>query len=289
MIEKAKAVLELSRPFTLLAPLVGGLAFSYLGYALAGGDPWKIPAAAFALVLANYTSNVINQIYDRDIDAVNKPNRPIPSGRISVDEASSLAIALTIAVMSISYAAVGTAFGALVSVIMLFAWLYSSPPLRLRARLLWSNLAIATPRGALGILAAYSSYANPLGDAKLLLFALGMAVYVFGGNTFKDFPDEAGDRMHGVRNFVTVYGREKAAKIASALSAASIAPIALSLERAALALPFAALVCAQAVAALKMPRARAGTENTAAWTLFYLGMAAAFASYLIDRLAVLKP
>ncbi|MEM3951808.1 MAG: UbiA family prenyltransferase [Nitrososphaerota archaeon] len=194
---KLKAYLKLSRPFTLLAPIFGGLIFSYLGYLETGGPRCRILLTPLILALANYVSNVINQIYDRDIDRVNKPYRPIPSGEVSVDGAFSLAILLTLIVLSVSYL-INSLFGLLLSIIMAFAWMYSAPPLRLRSKLFWSNIALAAPRGALGILTAYASYANPFEDMRLLVFSLGLAVYVFGGNTFKDFPDEVGDRMFGV-------------------------------------------------------------------------------------------
>jgi len=281
VMRKVKAALRLSRPFTLVAPAVGGLLFSFMGYMRSGGPIWKIPLTAFILAVANYASNVINQIYDREIDRINKPYRPIPAGEMTVDEASSLAILLTISALAMGFSLIGTAFGIILSVIMLFAWIYSSPPLRLRQRLLWSNLAIATPRGALGILAAYSSYSDPLADHGLLVFALGMAVYVFGGNTFKDIPDEPGDRALGVRNFVTVYGSRTAVRIALALMAASALPV--CAVSGPYSLPFMAVIVSSWIFAAKRPDVRAGTENTVLWTLFYIGMVAAFISFFASR------
>lgn len=278
-IDKIVSALRLSRPFTLIAPLVGGLTFSYLGYLDSGSiDPSKILLTAIVFVLANYASNVINQIYDRDIDAINKPYRPIPSGKISVDEASSIAILLTIATISIAYVFVGTLFGSMLSVIMIFSWLYSSPPLRLRSRLFWSNLSLAAPRGALGILTAYASYSNPFENPRLLMFSLGMAVYVFGGNTFKDFHDENGDRMCGVRNFVTVYGRKKAMMISNISIVASLIPIFLSTSFANILL-VSPMVMMMIYFSLKNPEMKAGTENTIIWAVFYLCMTVLFLGY----------
>jgi len=283
---KLKAALKLSRPFTLLAPAVGGLLFSCLGYLSNPGPIYKIFATSLILVFANYTSNVINQIYDREIDRINKPHRPIPSGEITVDEASSLAIFLTILTIGMGYALIGTLFGIFLSVIMAFAWMYSAPPLRLRAKLFWSNLAIATPRGALGILAAYSAYANPFVNTTLLAFALAMAMYVFGGNTFKDLPDEPGDKAMGVRNFVTVYGREAAMVIAYTFIAFStpFMYIALSQDLSNF-FPFLCVIIAMLLFGAKRPNLKTKTENTILWMLFYLGMVAAFLSYFISQVA----
>ncbi|MCD6137147.1 MAG: UbiA family prenyltransferase [Deltaproteobacteria bacterium] len=280
MRNKAKAVIRLSRPFTLLAPAAGGLLFSYLGYLDNPGNPIKIILTPLILVLANYTSNVINQIYDREIDKINKPYRPIPAGEITVDEANSLAIILTLTTLTLAYTLINKLFGILLTIILLFAWIYSAPPLRLRARLFWGNLAIATPRGGLGIITAYSSYANPLNNTSLLIFALGMAIYVFGANTFKDFPDEKGDKICGVRNFVTVYGREYAMRIAQIITIISYL-VFIRVIDILIMLPSIALLVAMQYYAEKNPELKTKTENTIMWTLFYINMAALFTSYLL--------
>ena len=285
--QKVRAALKLSRPFTLMAPAVGGLLFSYIAFLHSPGPIYKIPLTVLILVFANYASNVINQVYDREIDMINKPYRPIPAGEISVDEASSLAILLTIATIGLAYALIGSLFGTLLSIILAFAWMYSAPPLRLRSRLLLSNLALATPRGALGILTAYSAYANPFENHGLLLLALGMAIYVFGGNTFKDIPDEEGDRRCGVRNFVTVYGRRKAIQISLACVILSYPFILASLDNPLFSIPFAAIIIAMVFFGIRHPDLRTKTENTVLWTLFYLGMLAGFLSYAISAIGTL--
>ena len=282
--KKIKAGLKLARPFTLLAPAVGGLLFSYLGYLHQPGPIYKIFLTSLIFVFANYTSNVINQVYDREIDRINKPYRPIPSGEISVDEANSLAIILTIVTLAMAYTLINTTFGLLLSVIMFFAWIYSAPPLRLRAKLFWSNLALAAPRGALGIITAYTAYANPLENINLLIFAFGMALYVFGANTFKDIPDELGDKKLGIKNFVTVYGRKKALKIAFIFIAASYVPVALSLSNLIYSAPLGITIIAMLFFGIKHPDIKTKTENTILWTLFYLGMIAGFLSFFTSQI-----
>jgi len=164
------------------------------------------------LAIANYVGNVINQVFDKDIDASNptKRNRPIPSGRVSVEGAMSLAWVLTLIDVTMGFTLVGSLYGVLLAAILAFTWVYSSPPLRFRSKLFFSNLTIAFPRGGLGILTAYSSFSNPLINGYLLVLAIAFAVYVFCGNTLKDFEDREADAAHGVRNFVTVWG-DKAA------------------------------------------------------------------------------
>ena len=178
-------------------------------------DGWLLVVlVGFILACMNYSSNALNQIMDRDIDALqpHKKNRPIPSGRISSQEATGLVVILLLITLSLGYSVFGFWFGLLLSTIGVFVWLYNTPPLRLRMRLIWSNFSMSVPRGALGIIVAYSAFADPL-DSRILVPALAFGIYVFGCNTFKDYEDYEADKKMGVRNFCTVYGKEKASQI----------------------------------------------------------------------------
>jgi len=217
---KVRAYLELARPTTLLAPLVGGVLFSLMGYKVTFCsypelNGWlRIVLTGVILALMNYTSNALNQIMDKDIDVLlpKKKNRPIPSGRITVEEAIGVVVIILLVALSLSYTVFGSYFGLILTIIGVFIWLYNSPPLRLRARLFWSNFSMSAPRGSLGIIVAYSAFANPL-DTRILVPALALGIYVYGANTFKDYEDCEIDKKMGVRNFCTVYGKEKASYI----------------------------------------------------------------------------
>ena len=79
--------LELLRPANVVTALADVLA----GYAVAGlGDRralyWLLGATACL-----YAGGVVlNDVFDRDIDRRERPERPIPSGRVSVAAASAL-------------------------------------------------------------------------------------------------------------------------------------------------------------------------------------------------------
>jgi len=214
-----KPYFRLLRPGTLIAPLCGGLLFGLMGIKLSG-QPFSLQVISlgflngFLLACANGISNIMNQIHDREIDQLmpHKRNRPIPSGAINIDEALSTVAVLMIITLGLAWFFFPPFYGAILSLIIVFTWTYNSPPLRLRNRLFWSNLAIATPRGALGVVAAYSAFANPI-DSRILIPGLAFTIYVFGANTFKDYEDFEVDKKMGVRNFCTVYGKEKASKI----------------------------------------------------------------------------
>jgi 4-hydroxybenzoate polyprenyltransferase len=168
----------------------------------------------FLLACTNGISNIMNQIHDREVDKLmpHKRNRPIPSGAINIDEALSIVAVLMIVTLGLAWFFFPPFYGMAISIILVFTWMYNSPPLRLKNKLFWSNFAIATPRGALGIIAAYSAFANPF-DTRILIPALALGIYVYGANTFKDYEDCEVDKKMGVRNFCTVYGKKKVSLI----------------------------------------------------------------------------
>lgn len=211
-----KPYFRLLRPATLLPPLCGGLLFGLMGIRISGlsltGEViFRGLFSGVILACANGISNIVNQIHDRDLDRLqpHKRNRPIPAGEVSVDEALSVVVIMMIVTLSLAWFFFPVSYSILLSVILAFSWMYNSPPLRLKNRLVWSNLAIATPRGALGIIAAFSAFGDPW-DSHILVSALALGIYVYGANTFKDYEDCEVDKKMGVRNFCTVYGKEKA-------------------------------------------------------------------------------
>jgi len=214
-----KPYFKLLRPGTLIPPMIGGALFSLMGVKINDIQSsfvtlFLVLLNGFVLALANAISNIMNQVHDRDADKLqpHKRNRPIPSGTVSVDEALSIVVVLMIMALSLAWFFFPPFYGVILSIILVFSWMYNSPPLHLKTRLFWSNFAIATPRGALGIIAAYSTFANPI-DSRILIPALALGIYVYGANTFKDYEDCEIDKKMDVRNFCTVYGKEKASHL----------------------------------------------------------------------------
>jgi hypothetical protein len=86
-------LLEFSRPFTLVAPALGFLSGAATAYGAAPRETWHTdlivyPAiGALMAAVLNAASNALNQIYDLEIDRVNKPKRPLTSGRLSMRDA----------------------------------------------------------------------------------------------------------------------------------------------------------------------------------------------------------
>lgn len=214
---RIRALPKLLRPITLISPAVGGLFFGLMGIKDAGLPLYSsLPLlflSGFILAMTNAASNIMNQVFDVDIDRLHpiKKSRPVAAGEIKSTDALSTAIFLMILVIGLSAVFFKTTYVLSLTVIILFAWLYNCPPFSLKRRFVLSNIALAAPRGGLGITCAYSAFANPF-NPIMYVAMIYFALYVFGTNTLKDFADEPYDKISGVRNFVTVWGIEKASK-----------------------------------------------------------------------------
>lgn len=136
------ALLELLKPVTWFPPM---WAFS-CGAVAAGaafGGRWWVLALGICLTgpLVCATSQAVNDWYDRHVDAINEPNRPIPSGRIPGQWGFYVAIAWT--ALSLAAASLLGTIGLVATTIaLLLAWAYSAPPIRLKQNGWWGNLAV---------------------------------------------------------------------------------------------------------------------------------------------------
>ena len=175
-------------------------------------DFLELLIGASTLVILNAASNALNAVYDVEIDKINKPYRPIPSGIITKDEARTIAWVLYPMVL-FRAVLVNRTFGLFVLLIMLITIAYSTRPLRLKKRLWVSNITIAFARGLLGFVAAWSIFGDPFKSAVPWLIGGVMMIFLIGAITSKDFTDMKGDRIHGVRTLPVVYGVRKSAII----------------------------------------------------------------------------
>src|SRR4030066_2534468 len=94
---KAKGIIQLMRPIN--CAIMGFAVFVGVGLAnptFAGGDWLRILYGFLTGFTLCAAAMVVNDFYDRAIDAVNEPSRPIPSGLVSSREALVLVFVLTV-------------------------------------------------------------------------------------------------------------------------------------------------------------------------------------------------
>jgi 4-hydroxybenzoate polyprenyltransferase len=202
----------------MLAPATGVLFASAAAAARLGvrDDPLRVGLAVLAAFAANAASNAWNQAYDAEIDRVNKPDRPIPSGRATVRGALALgtaAAAIALAIGGLHAAIAGEAwFVACVALGLFATWAYSAPPLRTKRSTLGALVTIAIPRGFAVPVAGWAVLEAP---RTVEPFALGVVpgLFVLGAAATKDFADVEGDRAHGCRTLPVVLGPRAAARV----------------------------------------------------------------------------
>ena len=211
--------LELSRPFTLVAPALG---FASGAVTAAGAVPrdvfsrdlvlFPVIGLTMAAVL-NAASNALNQIYDLEIDRVNKPRRPLPSGRMSIAEAwlftaGGYAVALLLAWL-VAPGGRRECFWIVVAA-TLMTFVYSMPPFRTKRLGIWANVTIAIPRGVLLKVAGWSAVKTVVGIEPWFIGGI-FGLFLLGASTTKDFADMEGDARGGCRTPPIIYGVRRAA------------------------------------------------------------------------------
>ncbi len=215
----AAAVLELLKPITWFAPMWAfGCGIVSSGQPLAGR--WGLALAGVALSgpLVCGTSQAVNDWFDRHVDAINEPGRPIPSGRIPGRSGIAIAVACTVLSLLVAAALGGWAFGAAVFGIAL-AWAYSAPPVRLKQNGWWGNLACAACYEGLPWFTAAAIMAGTLPNWRIIAVAAAYSAGAHGIMTLNDFKSVEGDRQTGVNSLPVLLGVLPAARLACVVMA----------------------------------------------------------------------
>ncbi len=278
----AGAVLELLKPITWFPPMWAfGCGAISAGTPLAGRWIAIIAGVVLCGPLLCATSQVVNDWFDREVDALNEPHRPIPSGRIPGCWGLYLAVLWSIASW-LAAAALGRWVLIAATIGLALAWAYSAPPIRLKRNGWWGNLACALCYEGLAWItgaALLSGSATP-GEGTLVIAAL-YSLGAHGIMTLNDFKSIDGDRRMGIGSLPVRLGPARAAVVACwAMALPQVAVVALL---AVWGRPyFAALVCAALVVQLGLmrrlvasPRERAPWYNATGVSLYVLGMLAA--------------
>ncbi len=209
------AVLELLKPVTWFPPMWAfGCGVVASGVPLAGN--WGIALVGILLAgpLVCATSQAVNDWYDREVDAINEPDRPIPSGRIPGSWGFSIAVAWT--GLSLLVAA-GLGLWVFVAAIvgLALAWAYSAPPLRLKRNGWWGNAACGLCyEGLAWVTGAAVMIGGALPPAPSLILALLYSAGAHGIMTLNDFKSVRGDLQMGIRSLPAMLGPKRAARVA---------------------------------------------------------------------------
>ncbi len=274
-------VVELLKPITWFAPM-----WAFGCGVVSSGVPLRRswPVALLGIVLAGPlmcgASQAINDWFDRDVDRINQPGRPIPSGRIPGLWGLRIAAAWMVLALGVAYAlgpwvSVTAAFG------MLLAWTYSAPPLRLKNNGWWGNLAVGLSYEGLPWFAGAAVMRAGLPDARVVALAALYSLGAHGIMTLNDFKSIEGDRVSGVGSLPARLGAARACRLACLVMILPQLAVVAGLLR--WGLPVHAAIVAALVAAqlalmprlLRDPRGEAPRYNATGTSLYVLGMLAA--------------
>lgn len=231
------AALELVRPHNCL---LAGLAVLISAVIATGGSPpWLAAAFAFAAAAVICAGgNAINDYCDRKIDAINRPERPIPSGRLGARQVLAMGRSLFIAgiILTIPLGPPCIALAIVNSVVLA---LYAA---ELKRHGLIGNLMVGYLVGSTflfgGLVVSEIEKVGVLSLAIGKLRAVGIlaamaALSTVGRELIKDIEDMRGDRKIGLKTFPLRHGARAAALLAIAFVSAALilspAPYALGL------------------------------------------------------------
>jgi chlorophyll/bacteriochlorophyll a synthase len=215
-----KIRLQLMKPITWI-PLIWGVV---CGAASSGHYAWSIEnvliAAACMLMsgplLAGYTQT-INEYYDREIDAVNEPYRPIPSGAIPLPQVVVQIWVLLIAGLALAYGLdrwAGHTFPTM-TVLAIFgsfvSYIYSAPPLKLKQNGWAGSYALGASYIALPWWAGQALFGNL--TPTIVLLTLFYSLSGLGIAIVNDFKSVEGDRQFGLKSLPVMFGVQNAAWI----------------------------------------------------------------------------
>src|ERR1700761_2035463 len=201
-------VLELLKPITWFPPM-WAFGCGVVSSAVAPGQRWPLIVAGVVLAgpMVCGTSQAVNDWYDRYVDAINEPDRPIPSGRIP--GRWGLYIALLWTALSLFVAAsLGPWVFIAAMVGLALAWIYSAPPLRLKQNGWLGNSAVGLAYEGLPWFTGAAAMASSLPDVRVISLALLYSVGAHGIMTLNDFKSIEGDTIMGVRTLPVQLGAD---------------------------------------------------------------------------------
>jgi chlorophyll/bacteriochlorophyll a synthase len=204
-----RTVAELLKPITWFPPV-----WAFACGTVASGQSLILLGLVLTGPLVCASSQAVNDWFDRHVDAINEPQRPIPSGRMPGRWGLGIAIFWT--VLSLAWATLMGPWGfAACALAITLSWAYSMPPVRLKNNGWFGNAACALSYEGLAWL---TGAAVMLGGAwptyDTICLALLYSVGAHGIMTLNDFKAIEGDRQMGVASLPVQLGAQGAARVA---------------------------------------------------------------------------
>ena len=272
-----RAYLELTRPINSLAAGI----LTFIGGFVAGGvgsHPVPLAAAVAATWLATGAGNAINDYFDRDIDAINNPERPIPRGAIPATHAlwfslalfgAAIALALTLPVLAILIAAVNLAG------LVAYTEFFKGTP--------GAGNALVAYLGGSTFLFGAAAVDHIFAGAVLFVLA---ALSTFSREVIKDLEDIKGDRSEGLQTLPVAIGERSALRVGAAVLLVAVIASPVPYLTGLFGLPYLAIVVPADILMLAASwRSFADPATGQQWLKY--GMFLAAAAFVVGRASLL--
>jgi len=272
------SIVELLKPVTWFAPM-----WAFGCGVVSAGAPFQnrwlpiIGGVVLAGPLVCGTSQAVNDWFDRHVDAINEPDRPIPSGRIPGRWGLYIGLIWT-GVSLLVALLLGAWVLAATVVALLLAWVYSMPPLRLKQNGWWGNAAVGFSYEGIAWFTGAAVMLSALPGGPILALAVLYSLGAHGIMTLNDFKSVAGDRRMGLASLPARLGVDKAARLACwVMAVPQVAVVALLLiwdrpYHGAAVVALLALQLVLMVSLVERPRERAPWYNATGTSLYVIGM-----------------
>ncbi len=186
--------------------------------AVLGTWDYRAAIGIIAGILIHGACDIINDIYDVEIDKICKPKGAISSGQISEKNAWRYMILLISSALIISFNLSFILFTCLLTGIIVGGIMYSHPSFRFKDKpgLAMANMGLCFALESIGIWGIYSPV-----NSESLMVAAYIFILVFSLTFMKDFKDVAGD----INSLPLLLGIRSAAKVCSALAILPLIPL----------------------------------------------------------------
>ena len=277
VVERARGFLELSRPVNAVA--AGALTF--VGAFVAGAtsaDAVPAAAAVAATVFATAAGNAINDYFDREIDRINQPDRPIPRGAVTPRGALGFSLvlfawAVVLVVAALPLLAVAIAVVNLLALVS-YTEVFKGTP--------GAGNALVAYLGGSTFLFGGAAVSGELTTAAVLFVLAALAT--FTREVIKDVEDVEGDAAEGLRTLPLAIGERRSLLLGAAVLVVAVAASPLPYVDGSFGLPYLALLVPADLVMLYAAY-ESFDDPTAGQTHVKWGMFLAAAAFVVGRLA----
>jgi homogentisate phytyltransferase / homogentisate geranylgeranyltransferase len=207
---------KFSRPHTIIGTSLSvfalyaiALATTHSGIAVA--NILQVLGAWVACLCGNVYIVGLNQLYDIEIDRINKPDLPLASGKLSIAQGKWIVGVTGVLAIAIA-ASLGQWLFFTVAVSLAIGTAYSLPPIRFKRFPLLAAICILTVRGCIVNLGLFSHFNLVLSGENILppsiwILTVFILIFTVAIAIFKDVPDLEGDRQYQIQTFTLALGK----------------------------------------------------------------------------------